>query len=296
MQDLTPRSAAPGGADAGRAGGGARAVSAGGAVGRLGGVRRDGLAAQGRAPLHADPHDLLQLRGGAAGCWPTSTSRPSRSASSRATRCTPAAAGRNCAKGPATLNQIKDPERILYPLERAGARGEGKWERVTWDEVLDDIGGRIRKALVEGRHNEVMYHVGPAGPRADLHGARLPRLGHRRPQQPHQRLLGLRARGLRVLDGLDRPSPDHANARFILLLSSHLETGHYFNPHAQRIIEGKMAGAKICVVDTRLSNTAVDGRLLALALAGHRGRDAAGHRARACCATARTTASSCGAG
>ena len=39
-------------------------------------------------------------------------------------------------------------------------------------------------------------------------------------------------------------------------LSSHLETGHYFNPHAQRIIEGKEHGAKICVIDTRLSNTA----------------------------------------
>ena len=37
---------------------------------------------------------------------------------------------------------------------------------------------------------------------------------------------------------MDRPSPDHANARVILLVSSHLETGHYFNPHAQRIIEG----------------------------------------------------------
>src|SRR5213593_4542038 len=56
--------------------------------------------------------------------------------------------------------------------------------------------------------------------------------------------------------GMDRPSPDHANARFILLLSSHLETGHYFNPHAQRIIEAKMRGAKVCVLDTPLSNTA----------------------------------------
>src|ERR1700730_4998735 len=53
-----------------------------------------------------------------------------------------------------------------------------------------------------------------------------------------------------------RPSPDHANARFILLLSAHLESGHYFNPHAQRIIDGKMAGAKLAVMDPRLSNTA----------------------------------------
>ena len=53
-----------------------------------------------------------------------------------------------------------------------------------------------------------------------------------------------------------RPSPDHANARFILLLSAHLESGHYFNPHAQRIIDGKMAGAKLAVMDPSLSNTA----------------------------------------
>src|ERR1700741_670667 len=52
----------------------------------------------------------------------------------------PGSRGRNCAKGPATLNQITDPERIRYPLKRAAGRGEGKWERVTWDAVLDDIG------------------------------------------------------------------------------------------------------------------------------------------------------------
>src|ERR671917_266939 len=56
--------------------------------------------------------------------------------------------------------------------------------------------------------------------------------------------------------GLDRPSPDHANAEVVFLISSHLEAGHYFNPHAQRVIEARAAGAKIIVFDTRLSNTA----------------------------------------
>jgi anaerobic selenocysteine-containing dehydrogenase len=56
--------------------------------------------------------------------------------------------------------------------------------------------------------------------------------------------------------GMDRPSPDYSNAKVIVLVSSHLETGHYFNPHAQRIIEGKKNGAKLIVFDTRLSNTA----------------------------------------
>src|SRR5438067_2166560 len=56
--------------------------------------------------------------------------------------------------------------------------------------------------------------------------------------------------------GLDRPSPDNANAKVILLISAHLESGHYFNPHAQRVIDGKANGAKLIVMDTRLSNTA----------------------------------------
>jgi anaerobic selenocysteine-containing dehydrogenase len=168
----------------------------------------------------------------------------------------PGSRGRNCAKGPATLNQVTDPERIRYPLKRSGKRGEGKWERVSWDEVLDDIAGRVRKALQEERRNEIMYHVGRPGHELIYHQRILHSWGidgH----NSHTNVCSAGARaGYAFWSGIDRPSPDHANARFILLLSSHLETGHYFNPHAQRIIEAKEHGAKICVIDTRLSNTA----------------------------------------
>jgi anaerobic selenocysteine-containing dehydrogenase len=167
--------------------------------------------------------------------------------------------GRNCAKGPATLNQVHDPERIRYPLKRAGKRGEGKWERVSWDEVLDDIAARVRKALQEERRNEIMYHVGRPGHELLYHQ----RVFHAWGIDGHNSHTNVCSAGARAgyafWSGIDRPSPDHANARFILLLSSHLETGHYFNPHAQRIIEGKQRGAKICVIDTRLSNTASKG-------------------------------------
>ncbi|MFQ5520065.1 MAG: molybdopterin-dependent oxidoreductase [Candidatus Methylomirabilia bacterium] len=168
----------------------------------------------------------------------------------------PGSRGRNCAKGPATLNQVTDPERIRYPLKRFGKRGEGRWQQVSWDEVLDDIAGRIRNALVEGRQQEVMYHLGRPGHELIY----LQRVFHAwgiDGHNSHTNVCSASARaGYAFWHGMDRPSPDHANARFILLLSSHLETGHYFNPHAQRIIEAKHRGAKICVIDTRLSNTA----------------------------------------
>jgi anaerobic selenocysteine-containing dehydrogenase len=167
----------------------------------------------------------------------------------------PGSRGRNCAKGPATINQLNDSDRILYPLKRKGKRGSGEWEQVSWDEVLDDIAERIRTALKEDRRNEVVYHVGRPG-----HEGFIDRVlqawgvdGH----NSHTNICSAGARfGYAIWQGYDRPSPDHANADFILLISAHLESGHYFNPHAQRIIEGMMNGAKLVVMDTRLSNTA----------------------------------------
>ncbi len=167
----------------------------------------------------------------------------------------PASRGRNCAKGPATINQIQDPERILHPLKRAGRRGDGQWQRVSWEQVLDELGARIRKAIVEGRRNEVMYHVGRPGHERSMD--RVLRAWGLDGHNSHTNVCSSSARlGYALWSGYDRPSPDHARARFILLLSSHLEAGHYFNPHAQRVIEAKLAGAKLAVMDPRLSNTA----------------------------------------
>ena len=167
----------------------------------------------------------------------------------------PGSRGRNCAKGPATHNQVYDPERILYPLKRVGERGAGQWRRVTWEEVLDDLGGRLRKAFEEERHNEVMYHVGRPGHDGLMEWVLFAWGVDSHNSHTNVCSSGARA-GYAYWTGLDRPSPDHAEARVILLVSAHLETGHYFNPHAQRIIEGMHDGARLIVLDSRLSNTA----------------------------------------
>ena len=167
----------------------------------------------------------------------------------------PGSRGRNCGKGPATLNQITDPDRILFPLKRVGARGEGKWRRVSWDEALDDLAGRISKAIDDDRHNEIMYHVGRPG--EDGFTERVMAAWGVDGHNSHTNVCSSGARtGYQLWCGMDRPSPDHARAEVILLISSHLETGHYFNPHAQRVMEAKKNGAKLIVLDTRLSNTA----------------------------------------
>ena len=139
-----------------------------------------------------------------------------------------------------------------------------------------------------------MYHVGRPG-----HDRYLERVLHAWGIDGHNSHTNVCSAGARTgyafWMGMDRPSPDHANAKFILLLSSHLETGHYFNPHAQRIIEAKMRGAKICVIDAAALEHRVDGRLLA---APWPGTEAALLLAiaQSSCASAATTASSCAVG
>ncbi len=167
----------------------------------------------------------------------------------------PASRGRNCAKGPATVSQMTNPERILYPQKRVGERGDGKWVRVTWDEALDDLAGRIRASLTEGRKDEIVYHVGRPG--EDEYTERVLKAWGIDGLSSHTNVCSSGGRtGYAFWMGMDRPSPDYANARFILMMSAHLESGHYFNPNAQRIIEAQQKGTKIAVIDTRLSNTA----------------------------------------
>ena len=166
----------------------------------------------------------------------------------------PGSRGRTCAKGPATINQVRDTERILKPLKRKGERGGGEWEEVSWTEALDDIAGRIRAAIEEDRHEDVMYHVGRPG--EDHFVMRMLQAWGIDGHNSHTNVCSASARfGFTTWFGADRPSPDYSEAKFALLLSAHLETGHYFNPHAQRIMEAKERGTKIAVVDTRLSNT-----------------------------------------
>ncbi len=167
----------------------------------------------------------------------------------------PASRGRNCAKGPATINQVTNPERVLYPMKRVGKRGEGKWQRTTWDEALDDIASRIRTAIVEERRDEIVYHVGRPG--EDEYTERVIKAWGIDGLSSHTNVCSAGARtGYAFWMGIDRPAPDYENARFILMMSSHRESGHYFNPNAQRIIEAKERGTKVAVIDTRLSNTA----------------------------------------
>jgi len=57
----------------------------------------------------------------------------------------PTTQGFLCTKVTRYLERVYNPDRVLYPMRRIGAKGEGRFERISWDEALDTIASRFRE-------------------------------------------------------------------------------------------------------------------------------------------------------
>ena len=165
--------------------------------------------------------------------------------------------GRICARGIAGMNQVYDPDRILYPKKRAGKRGDGKWKEVSWDQALREISNRLQTIQNQGKKDSFVFHA------------------------DRQHIAGLTKRFLRnfgqptilTSDPIENSNKsaaqqmtwgesveviDAANCRYFLSFGSNpFESHPFFINFSQRLIEGKIdRHARLTTVDPRLSNTA----------------------------------------
>lgn len=69
----------------------------------------------------------------------------------------PFTSGGLCAKVNSYLEErLYNPDRVLHPLRRTGAKGAGEFERVSWDEALDDIAVRVQRVIAESGSEAVL--------------------------------------------------------------------------------------------------------------------------------------------
>lgn len=72
----------------------------------------------------------------------------------------------SCSRWPMNVAALDAPDRVNYPLRRVGERGSGQWERVGWDEALDDIAARLAAFAEESGPQTLASAIG--GPHASF--------------------------------------------------------------------------------------------------------------------------------
>ncbi len=68
--------------------------------------------------------------------------------------------GTVCSKGIAQVERLAHPDRLRHPLKRAGERGEGRWERISWEEALGTIAAKFGEKIRQGEARSIAFAQG----------------------------------------------------------------------------------------------------------------------------------------
>ena len=80
---------------------------------------------------------------------------------------------RICLRGLSSLDITYHPERLRYPMRRVGERGEGKFERISWDAALDFIADKFKKIAAKHGWPAIAWVLGGPGSGTTKFGAYL---------------------------------------------------------------------------------------------------------------------------
>lgn len=166
---------------------------------------------------------------------------------------------RVCARGNSGVQLLYDPDRTKYPMKRVGARGEGKWARISWDEALGEIAHNMEAVKKKyGPHALAYFDHGASA--ENMREVFMAMGTENYTSEPaffqcvgpaalaYLNTVGYVATGTRQYN-------DMAHAKAILLVGSHIGENVHVS-HVREFIEGLDRGAKLVVVDPRLSMAA----------------------------------------
>lgn len=169
----------------------------------------------------------------------------------------PTTHGALCTKVARYPERTYHPERLLYPLRRVGPKGSGQFERVSWDEALDDITARLK--AIAARDPEAILPYSYAGTTGLVQGESVAaRFFHKLGASLLDRTICASAggTGLRATygAGVGMHLEHFAESRLILIWGSNsVASNLHFWTYAQT---AKRAGAKLVCIDPRRTETA----------------------------------------
>lgn len=157
--------------------------------------------------------------------------------------------------------RIYSPDRLLYPLKRVGERGEGKFERISWDEALETIAREYRR-IAEAYGPASVLYLGAGGDLSFLHNSRTVQRAFNmaggctvswgNPSREGEVYAMLATYGLTEAG---HSADDLVNSKLVILWGMN-PTTHHRSGTALAMFRAKEAGARFIAVDPRLTDTA----------------------------------------
>jgi anaerobic selenocysteine-containing dehydrogenase len=162
-----------------------------------------------------------------------------------------------CTKVNRYLERTYSPQRVLYPMKRAGEKGKGIFERISWDEALDTIAAKFKEIAADDPQAILPYSY--AGTMGFVQSQSIDRrFFHKIGASLLARTIcaDAGAAGYRATIGLSMGTdPERfSDAKLIIIWGSNVITS---NVHLwPKILEAKRKGAKVIAIDPYRSLTA----------------------------------------
>jgi thiosulfate reductase/polysulfide reductase chain A len=167
----------------------------------------------------------------------------------------PSSRGYICVKGINYAQFTYHPDRLKYPLKRAGGKGEGKWNRISWDMALDEIAATLSEVKEKYGSRSIGAFHGTA-PRESLFACRLLASALGTPNVINTDLHICHAPSMVAEIAtvghsvLQEGGPDYVSSKCILVCGGNPLVSH--PPRGRDLLEGvKKNKAKLIVIDPR---------------------------------------------
>jgi anaerobic selenocysteine-containing dehydrogenase len=169
----------------------------------------------------------------------------------------PSTDGVLCTKVARYHERMNHPDRLLYPMKRVGRKGEGLFERISWEEALSTMATRLQ--AIAARDPQAILPYSYAGTMGQVQGDGMAaRFFHRLGASLLDRTIcaSAGAKGLLYSMGasVGMHTQDFAHSKLIVIWGSNPITS---NLHFWRIaMQAKRDGAKLICIDPRRTETA----------------------------------------